>query len=415
MVDVLDKLGELARSANQGDVSAELHEDGRKNLVAMATALRNGIARSRSRFGTRSAAFAAAAALFLAVGTYTYFRPLAYEVEGARSLGSDYLSAPADHAAKVRFEDGTVVNAEPGTRLRIDGSTRSSARVLVERGTASAHVKHGLESSWQFVAGPFIVHVTGTKFTLSWEPAIEEIELTLHEGSVEIESPLGRGRFAVRAGQRFHASLPKGSMGVDAIATADAAAPAAAVPPVSEAPVSENTAADQARPAQPPEPAPGADQKQARQLSWSELVRRGEFTAVVEAARDRGIESCLAGCTAADLRALADAARYRGEAGLAEKSLVAMRNRFAGSSAAAFLLGRVKELGGDLGAAERWYGTYLGEAPRGEYAADALAGRMRIALGQRGKAAAKPLALEYMNRYPDGVHAARAKQIANEE
>jgi TolA-binding protein len=159
---------------------------------------------------------------------------------------------------------------------------------------------------------------------------------------------------------------------------------------------------------------PSADKADER--SWSELVRSGDFRAVVSAAAQRGIELSLRGADASELRALADAARYTGESELAERSLTALRTRFPGtkqSSAAAFLLGRTLESRGDARAAERDFAIYLDEDPHGEFASEALAGRMRAVAATEGPAAAKPIALEYLRRYRGGVHAETARRLAN--
>jgi hypothetical protein len=65
--------------------------------------------------------------------------------------------------------------------------------------------------------------------------------------------------------------------------------------------------------------------------------------------------------------------------------------------------------------ADRWYETYLDESPDGEFAAEALAGKMRVINARSGAASAKPLALEYLRRYPQGVHVKTARKIAGLE
>jgi hypothetical protein len=149
---------------------------------------------------------------------------------------------------------------------------------------------------------------------------------------------------------------------------------------------------------------------------WPSLVRHGDFAAVVDAATLRGIDLTLRVASAADVRALADAARYTGHAELAERSLSALRNRFPGtrqSAAAAFLLGRTLESSGGMHEADRFYSLYLSESPDGEFAAEALAGHMRAVAALQGPQAAKPVALEYLRRYRAGVHAETARRLAN--
>ena len=135
---------------------------------------------------------------------------------------------------------------------------------------------------------------------------------------------------------------------------------------------------------------------------------------MVLAAKSRGLAGCYATCSAADVRALADAGRYIGDVDTAKKSLLALRSRFSGShnsAAAAFLLGRTSESAGDLGSADHWYRTYLTESATGEFAADALAGRMRTSKALEGAQAGASVAREYLRRYPDGVHAAAARKL----
>jgi hypothetical protein len=151
--------------------------------------------------------------------------------------------------------------------------------------------------------------------------------------------------------------------------------------------------------------------------AWSGLVRRGEFQAVVDQALAGDLDLLLATCRPAEARALADAARYTDRSALAERTLLAIRRRFpetAHSTAAGFLLGRTSETRGEPAVADRWYRAYLEEAPSGEYAADALAGRMRALFAQAGAEAAEPVAREYLRRFPEGVHLRMARRLAGQ-
>jgi len=345
-------------------------------------------------------------------------RPLSYEVRGARSDGP-YIGAPATTPVTVAFADGSSIEGAPGSRLRVDETRAAGARVLVERGRAAVHVAHRTGSAWNFVAGPFDVHVTGTRFDLSWDPSGEAVELRLYEGSVEVRGPLAEAPIAVRAGQRFRADLGTRSMTVNDVAAE--VATAVALPQAPEA----ASAAEPKTPALPtsngdaPSPAATTELAPARPLPlssepWSALVARGQFETVVAKAGERGTHDCEASCGAADLRALADAARYTGRSAMAEGALKALRGRFGASKegrAAAFTLGRLAEARGSMSEAGRWYDTYLGELPGGDLAAEALAGKMRTVMATSGKAAAEPVARKYLSLYPNGVHAQTARGI----
>jgi FecR protein len=412
MSDRLEDVTSLAREAAGAPVGAELHAEGRRRLLgAMHAPRRRTPAGAARRFAP--AALAATVVTLLGFAFFVRTAPLRYEVRGGSISAASYVSAPPSGPAEVRFSDGSNVVAAAGSRLRVEETRADGARVLLERGTATARVQHERRSGWLFVAGPFDVHVTGTRLTIAWDPTKEEVDVTLHEGSVEIDSPVGPSHYVVGAGHRFHASVLEGTVKMDG-APASSAAPAeraGSTEPAPSAPLAiASTAAPESRSAAPSTPSAAV-----REESWPDLVRRGAFEAVVAAAKDRGLSGCLATCTAPDVRALADAARYVGDTETAKRSLTSLRSRFSGSrqgAAAAFLLGRTSESTGDLQAADHWYRTYLDDAPNGEFAADALAGRMRTSAALEGARAGALLAREYLRRYPDGVHAPAARKLA---
>jgi hypothetical protein len=408
-------LAQLLCDDAQASVPPEVDLRGRMALQRRLRAEAERVPRARPFYLFGGAvAVAALVALFV-----LRLRPLSYEVRGARGDGP-YIGAPAATPVTVTFADGSSIEGAPGSRLRVDQTRAAGARVLVERGRATVHVAHRTGSAWNFVAGPFDVHVTGTRFDLSWDPSGEAVELRLYEGSVEVRGPLAEAPIAVRAGQRFRADLGARSMTVNDVAaevatavtlpqgpdtTTGAEPKAAALPaPSGDTPSAATTELAPARPA----PLPASSEP------WSALVARGQFETVVAKAGERGTHDCEASCGAADLRALADAARYTGRSAMAEGALKALRGRFGSSKegrAAAFTLGRLAEARGSLSEAGRWYDTYLGELPGGDLAAEALAGKMRTVMATSGKAAAEPVARKYLSLYPNGVHAQTARGI----
>jgi len=291
-------------------------------------------------------------------------------------------------------------------------TSSDGARLVLERGSLSVHVVHRDGSRWRFGAGPIEVWVTGTRFDLTWEPSTELLELRLHEGSVQIQTPLSPSPVALRAGQEFRADL-----GQRSTTTTDVDAPTAAeAEPASPASLQFDASAD--APTAPILPAPSAPRRSTATgpspRSWSKLVASGEFNTVLALASQRGITRCVGSCSASDLSALADAARYSGQSDLAEQGLRALRARFASEPegrAAAFLLGRLREAQGAASDARTWYETYETETPDGAYAAEALAGKLRMTIELEGRTAAVSIAREYLRRYPSGVHADMARGV----
>jgi hypothetical protein len=382
--------------------------------------------------------------------------PLTYTTTGSQPAASNYLVAPAHAPASLHFSDGSQVTASPATRVRVDSTQSRGARVLLEEGVARADITHRDNTHWVFVAGPFDVRITGTSFTLAWDAADQVLDLTLHDGSVEVESPLGASHLKVKTGERFHASVTDGTMQLLAAGQAVAPAPDQAdvaesgdkAPTANVAPArrgrttaqqhkadkrlsrSERRAAARARArvhgheheraAQDAEPEsdaaeePGKSTLQLATASYADLVRAGAFEQVVAEATKAGLAKTLEQNSAEDVRALADAARYLHRTELAVRSLTVLRARFPGShhsAAAAFLLGRTYENAEQAAAARRFYELYERESPSGEFAAEALAGRMRTVAGLEGAGAGRALAEQYLERYPRGVHAKTAKQF----
>ena len=151
-----------------------------------------------------------------------------------------------------------------------------------------------------------------------------------------------------------------------------------------------------------------------RPQAWAERVARGEASSVLAEARARSLDDVVASVDGPALAALADAARYSGEPVLSQRVLQELRRRFPASphaGAAAFLLGRLADDGGDAAAALIWYRRYRDEAPSGHYAAEALGREMLAVERVSGRAAAAVLARDYLGRFPDGTYFLQARAI----
>jgi TolA-binding protein len=337
---------------------------------------------------------------------------LAYRIEGGSILEGGYLRESGHAGMNVLFNEGSRLVLAPGTRSRIRVVDRDGAHVGIERGKASFRVAHKSDRRWLVDVGPFLVKVTGTVFTVSWDPWNEELDLRLAEGSVVISGPVSAGEIPLRAGQRLVANLAK----VQTVITeetpeqarheASDASPAPAVPPPGLQP---------SLPGLSPRTVTPAVAKLARDHQWSRKLARGQWNRILEEAQHIGVEATLSEASSEDLLALANAARFRHRLDLARSALLAERRRFPRSARtleAIYLLGRVDE-SQETGTTQAiaWYDEYLAQAPTGPLAGEALGRKMTLTDKLEGPARARSLAEEYLWRFPKGNYAASAREL----
>jgi transmembrane sensor len=338
--------------------------------------------------------------------------PVSFAVGAAAAPGvvGDWVAAERGAPLPVQFSEGTGFTLAPGARVRVTDTTARGATVLLERGDVAAAVVHGgTETSWDVLAGPFDVHVTGTKFDASWDPTGETFTLAMQEGVVVVKGPLLAAGRELRAGERLRVSVRDGSM---ELRTASSGEPSPIVAR-NEAP------AAVVAPAAPPDPpvAPGAPASAAasapaapHEPSVHDLAAAGKYDEALAAAERGGFAQEIDRASSQDLATLADAARYAGKPSLARQAVLAQRRRFGARGSSAFVLGKIAaDQQGASADAVTWFETYLREEPNGALAEQAL-GRI-LELKKNNPAAARATAERYLSRYPTGVHAALARSL----
>jgi hypothetical protein len=385
------RLGSVARVLD-GRIDGPHHAAGRKRLV-MA------VVKREPRLAARSVLLLAAA-LAVAAGVAIVFARaparLEYRVAGPVVADGTWLGvAPSGGSLSMRFSDGTEMDLAPGSKGRVAEVTGDGARIVLATGVLEARVVHGPRARWAVAAGPYTIEVTGTVFDVGWSAASEELDLSLHDGSVVVRGPSLPDGLRVSGGQRLVARAGTGEARISSLLAPQPQVDAPVAAPSASA--AEGPA--QVRPVSRPLP------------TWSEMLADGNFRGVLDAAEGRGVDATLSRGSLADVVALADAARYLHERGLARRGLLAERSRFPGSAearGAAFVLGRMADDAGSRDEAIRWYDTYLAESPRGSFAAEAL-GRKLVALVESSDTVgARSVAQEYLRRFPHGAHAAYA-------
>lgn len=411
-------VGRLLRTSISGDVTAVEHERGRLRLREALRQAEIEQLKPRSlwprslwpRVALGGVGLAACVALgfFFLGGGFGREEQLQYAVISAEGASSSTLEAPADAPLDTEFDDGSRLHLAPATRVRIEKDGERSGRVVLERGTVELSVVAGSREVTRLHAGPFRIDAAGAELTATWSNVDERAVVAVTRGRALVASE-GSGSTTVRAGQRFSADVRRGTHAVE-----DAAR-------VSEATRADDRFARALRGAGKSEvgsveaspPGGKSTDSSLPVQGLSGLVASGDFEGVISAAKSLGIDRCLSGCSTQDLRALADAARYTGKRDLAERSLHALERRPGSSTVAAFLLGRHYEATSPAQALE-WYATYSKRSPRGTYAAEAMAGKMRAleSLGRRREA--EQVARSYLSAFPEGVHAVRARRLLGE-
>lgn len=305
-------------------------------------------------------------------------------------VGALYV-AQAEAPLPLRFEDGSDVELRPGARARVTELKSGKLVLALEEGSARFKVTPG-RNTWEITAGPYAVHVTGTVFILAWSASSQELLLKMEQGAVVVSGPT--------------LSEPRRVSGQEELRLR--ASSESPPPSVSSEPVASNDNTHEER---------GADDRRGVQLprepGWAELLARGDYDLILQAAERRGIAEVLASGSLSDLRALADAARFRGEVSLSRRALTSLRARFPktdAASTATFLLGRQADDANDWQTALRYYDEYL--ATGGKLSAEASGRRMLVLakLGRREES--RHAAEEYLKRFPNGPYAKKANTLA---
>ena len=339
-------------------------------------------------------ALALAAAVLLMLG-FRADSQLSYELRGGHAKGGVIEAERGE--ATVALSDGSSILAENRTKFSVDVVGRNAALTRLVSGTLHVRVAHNDDTSYRFIAGPYEVRVVGTEFDLAWEPDGSGFLLSMTKGEVRLVEPGGKLR-TLKSGETLQ--LPGLAQALAQSTGQRASEPSAQAPA--------NPDAAEAG------PAPRAAHEGQSPPSWDALVAKGQFAEVVREAETLGIDSVTERRGPSDLKALGQAARYVGKRALSLRAFSAVRERNRGTDAArqaAFFLARLQEEQGNQAEALRWLGTYVSEAPRGVYAAEAYGRRLNLTERLRGQAAALPLAREYLERFPQGAYAQSARAL----
>ncbi len=391
----LERLGQQLRE----DLSR--HEDVERARVRRQVLLRMTGGRRRKRAGLVLAAALLAAACGLLFVWYPRAEqaPLSFWIEDRRGAVDEWVTA-RDSEQSLRFSDGSSVVAGPRTTTRVMQVTPDGARLTLERGRLDAHVVHREASRWRVAAGPFVVHVTGTRFRVSWDPHAERLAVSVSEGRVEVTG--GReAKHVLTAGSKLELSAAATKAPAASASPAEAASAVALPEAASESARDEEELIRSRKPVE-------------RKPDFRELSTAGRYKEALALVEQAGFATECESLGARDLLTLGSTARLAGRADRAREAYLAARRRFPSSSEAgisAFSLGRLASDSGRTGEAVDWFKRYLAEQPGGQLAREA-AGRLIELYRQTGKTEqARRAASSYLKAYPTGPHAALARSM----
>ncbi|MEM9070998.1 MAG: FecR domain-containing protein [Myxococcota bacterium] len=354
----------------------------RDSVVAEASALAIVELTRRSAVPPRRRArwpLVAAAVVLVGAGVVSWgwrsSSPLAYDVQGSDTSVAGWIAA-GDTGSEIEFEDGTQVSLEPQSEARLVSVSPVGAVLSLERGALAMNVQHRPEGQWTVLAGPYAVVVEGTVFRVT--RAIGGVGVNVERGVVRVDGHCRDAGVKLRAGEA--AQFRCGQASRDA---------RAAVPAPLVTAQREDTAEDESGP---------VDQTR-------EGGRRGvRETSPVRAQEDRDESG----------DALVEAARQLALTGdvPAARRLLRRARRTRSRALAAFLLGKLAfDEDQNFGEAVRWFRTCLREQPGGPLAREAQ-GRVVEALALAGRdREAHAAARRYLERFPRGPHATRARAL----
>ena len=415
---------EAAEALGTGPGAATLGRQERALVAHLEAA-----AHRRTRFGPwRAILLGSAVTMAATAGVFSvFYNPsLAFWVGEVGHVGAEgeSLRAPETASLPLVFEGGTTITLKRGAHGKVTRARSREARFVIREGGLVADVRHARRIKWVVEGGPYSVVVTGTRFSVAWDPHRHKLDVAVNRGSVRVRGPGIDGvGMALRQGEHLEAEAHSSTFVVRA--STDVGGAADPVDDLTEEDVMEEDTAILADPpaAEPKDGEAPADRPGLRSDDsatrcrgggrWLVLSEMGHHAQAYRAAERCGVLDDTQSLPLAKLWQLGTVARYARKPSHATAILKSVRVRFPKSDEAqlaAFLLGwTAMELSGDGDRAAFWFRLYLHDYGTGVMREEAM-GRLIDAYAKAGKAEKSArAAFEYLAEYPEGAFARQAR------
>lgn len=398
----LERLGrEVAGALAVLETDARADADDRRDFLAKAAP------RARSAVSRRSVGLAFA--ILACAGVFVWTRRPSEDLLPSFSVGSpsrvarvgELLEAGPSVSVPIAFEEGSRLHLAPRTRASVDRLEATRRKVTLHDGEAHAAIRSGQRIAWEFAAGPFVVHVTGTRFRLVWREEARRLRLVMEEGSVRINGPCLDEPRTLASRETLEVRCPSQEAVVDAEVAADPT-------PATSTHAEPSTRAVHAPANHPSRSASEKTKALVPRPNFASLVAVGRYAEAVALVEGAGFDEACLRYTARELVALGDAARLSRRDDLAQQAFLAVRARFPRSFAAAdaaYGLARLAlDVRSDCTSASPWLERYLTERKSGALRSEALGRLLECALRGGSPARARHLAEEYLRAEPQGPY-----------
>ena len=284
--------------------------------------------------------------------------------------------------------DAGRIDVAPQTRAQLVPTTDHAITVSLDEGRLEVDVD-AAQTPWVIDAGSVEAVATQSAFVIERNTVAGSVHIVVHRGTLEV----------VEHGTLHAHRLDAGT---SALVTAQGLTIERSAPREQAAPARPSRTMDP-----PNTPAP------TKAPAWRALYLAGDYDAAFEQIEAAGFDRIVRRARAQTLYEVGDTARLAGKAEPARTALETLRARFpehTRAADAAFLLGRLAGRRNRTQAIS-YFETYLREASRGRFAADAL-GRLIDLHAGRDHVKARALASEYLEKHPRGSYADLARRMS---